>query len=320
HTQAGHNAEWSIEVDPRSVDADYMALLRDLGFNRFSFGVQDLQANVMAAVGRKQGVDEVRAAVDAVGDCPFNLDLMYGLPYQTVDSLLQTLDQAIDLGPSRFALFGYAHVPWLKKHQLGMERHGLPDDQARLSMALAARQHLVNAGYVAIGIDHFALPSDELAQAKERGELHRNFMGYTVRPHLDLVALGVSGISQVAGTFTQNHKDVQAWRTAIDSGEPAWSKTLHTTADDQLRSAVIMDLMCHFAIDKQAIGHRFDIDFDQHFADEQSALTPFISEGLVTDNAARLQLSPLGELVVRNVAMIYDARLGQTAARYSRTV
>ncbi len=314
------DAEWSIEVDPRSVDRDYMALLLELGFNRFSFGVQDLKADVMAAVGRKQGVDEVRAAVEAVGPLPFNLDLMYGLPLQTTTSLLETIDEALTLGPSRIALFGYAHVPWLKKQQRGMERHGLPGDQARLSMALAARAHLVKAGYVAIGIDHFARPDDELAIARMRGGLHRNFMGYTVRPDLDLVALGVSGISQVAGTFTQNDKEVPTWRATIADGKPAWARTLQSSPDDVLRSAVIMDLMCHFAIDKHAISARFGIDFDQHFDAERAQLTPLIGDGLVLDTPDRLQLSDLGELVVRNVAMIYDARLGQTDARYSRTV
>lgn len=319
-TQPSPDAEWSIEVDPRSVDADYMALLVDLGFNRFSFGVQDLQADVMAAVGRNQGLDEVRAAVEAVGDRPFNLDLMYGLPKQTVQSLLQTIDTALTLAPSRIALFGYAHVPWLKKHQRGMERHGLPGDQERLAMALAARAHLVEAGYEAIGIDHFARPDDELAVARRSGGLHRNFMGYTVRPELDLLAVGVSAISQVAGTFSQNLKDVGLWRARLEAGKPAWERMLQTTADDRLRSAVIMDLMCHFAIDKRAIERRFGVDFDAHFSDERANLAPFIADELLVDTPDRLQLTPLGELAVRNVAMLYDARLGTSQARYSRTV
>ena len=319
-TNPASDAEWSIEVDPRSVDADYMKLLLDLGFNRFSFGVQDLKADVMTAVGRKQGVEEVRAAVDAIGDLPFNLDLMYNLPKQTTESVLETIDQALALGPNRIALFGYAHVPWLKKHQMGLERQGLPGDQERLSMALTARAHLVKAGYVAIGIDHFARPEDEMARAKANGVLHRNFMGYTVRPELDLVALGVSGISQVAGTFTQNDKDVATWKSAIAEGKPAWTRTLQSSDDDTLRGAVILDLMCHFAIDKELIGRRFDIDFDEVFQTEKEALAPFIADGLVEETSKRLQLSELGELVVRNVAMVYDARLGQTQARYSRTI
>ncbi len=319
-TATARDREWSVEVDPRSVDDAYMALLLELGFNRFSFGVQDLNAEVMQAVGRKQGVAEVRAATQAVGALPFNIDLMYGLPHQTLATQAATIAQVLELGPSRLALFGYAHVPWMKKHQLGLERHGLPDDHARLELYLAAREQLLGAGYVAIGIDHFARPDDALAVAQRAGQLHRNFMGYTVRPHLDLVATGVSGISQVNGTFTANAKDVPVWRDALDRGQPAWQRMLHTSPEDQLRSAVIMDLMGNFAVDKAAIGARFGVDFDQHFAEELAQLAPFVADGLVTETEDRVALSELGALVVRNVAMVFDQWLGQSQARYSRTV
>ncbi len=319
-TQSGEDREWSIEVDPRSVDTDYMTLLVELGFNRFSFGVQDLNPEVMKAVGRAQGEEEVRAAVAAVAGCPVNIDLMYGLPLQSVETLKQTIDSVLTMEPGRLALFGYAHVPWLKKHQTALERHGLPGDSARLELYLSAREQLLDAGYVAIGIDHFARPDDELAVAAAAGRLHRNFMGYTTRPHLDLVATGVSGISQVNGTFTANLREVPPWRKAVESGSSAWERILATSPEDALRSAVIMSLMGQFSVSKAMISRDHGVDFDTHFASEREALRPFVDDGLLIDDASELRLTDLGLLIVRNVATVFDQWLGRTPARYSRTV
>ena len=319
-TSISDDREWSIEVDPRSVDTDYMKLLLDLGFNRFSFGVQDLNPEVMKAVGRAQGESEVRAAVAAVDGTPVNIDLMYGLPLQTVDSLRQTIDAVLTMAPGRLALFGYAHVPWLKKHQTALERHGLPTDADRLELYLSARARLLDAGYVPIGIDHFARPDDELAVAASNGTLHRNFMGYTTRPHLDLVATGVSGISQVNGTFAANLREVKPWREAVESGNSAWERILRTTKEDALRSDVIMSLMGQFSVNKQTINRDFDIDFDAHFGEERKALQAFAREGLLIETEEEIRLTELGLLIVRNVATVFDQWLGKTPARYSRTV
>ena len=342
-TAPADESEWSIELDPRAVDAAYIERLCGLGFNRFSLGVQDLDPDVGEAIGRKQMEADVVAAIDAIrahSDAPINLDVMFGLPRQTAESFARTIDRVIELAPERIALFGYAHVPWLKKHQRGMERHGLPDAQARLARYLEARARLLEAGYVSIGMDHFALPDDAMARALVDGSLHRNFMGYTTRAGLDLIGLGASAIGAVNGTFVQNAKELGRWSASVDSGSlvdagssanagaraapgmpgPGWWKGAVLDAEDKLRSDVIMSLMCGFSVERAAIESRHGVAFDAHFADALAKLTPMADDGLLVDDGERIALTPVGALLVRNVAMAFDAYLGQGSGRFSKTV
>lgn len=314
------DCEWSIEIDPRSVNADEAAFVRDLGFGRVSLGVQDLDADVLAAIGRPQSAAQVAEIAAVFAGMPLNFDLMYGLPLQTEASIRQTVRQATGLGATRFAVFGYAHVPWMRKHQRGMERHGLPDDQARLRLMLAAREELLAQGFVPVGLDHYALPSDSLAVAAADGRLGRNFMGYSDRADVDLLGIGVSAIGGVGETFTANARDLGAWRAAVRAGEPSWERGLLRTPDDARRGWVIMRLMCDLRVDKAAFAARFDADFDALFAAERAALEPMRAAGLCFDDDDAVGVSGLGWLVARNVAAAFDRHLGAAGARYSRTV
>ncbi len=316
-------AELSIEIDPREIEPEYIDRLAGLGINRFSFGVQDINPDVMKAIGRRQDDAQVEAAIGAVrrnGDWPVNFDVMYGLPLQTAASLYETVDRIVDLGPDRIALFGYAHVPWLKKHQRGIERYERPDADLRLRLYLQARDQLEAAGYVTIGLDHFAKPDDALAVAWQDGSLHRNFMGYTTQRGLDLLAAGVSGISLVNGAYLANEGDVDKWRAMVGDDELPWRRGLLMAGDDALRGEVIESVMCQFRVDKRAIEAGYGIDFDAYFADARNALEPLRGDGLVNEDDDKIEVTEDGRLFVRNVAMVFDAYLGGGEGRFSQTV
>lgn len=318
--QPSNDCEWSIEIDPRSIDATEAAFVRALGFNRISLGVQDLDPDVLAAIGRPQTAAQVEAVAGAFAGMPLNFDLMYGLPRQTEASIRRTVRQAVGLGATRFAVFGYAHVPWMRKHQRGMERFGLPDDQARLGLMLAAREALLEAGYVAVGLDHYALPTDGLAVAAEQGRLGRNFMGYSDRAEVDLLGVGVSAIGGVGETFTANAREVRTWREAVHAGRVSWERGLLREPEDARRGWVIMRLMCDLAADKSAYRDRFDRDFDADFDDARAGLRPLIEAGLCVDDEQSVRVVGEGWLVARNIAAAFDRHLGAVGARYSRTV
>ena len=316
-------AELSIEIDPREILPEYIDRLAGLGINRFSFGVQDINPDVMKAIGRVQDDRQVEAAISSVrrnGTWPVNFDIMYGLPLQTVHTFHETVRRIIDLGPDRIALFGYAHVPWLKKHQRGIERYDRPDADLRLRLYLQAREQLEAAGYVAIGLDHFARPDDALAVAWTDGSLHRNFMGYTTQRGLDLLAGGVSGISLVNGVYLCNEPEVDTWRAQIEAGKLSWPRGLLMKGDDDLRGEVIESVMCQFKVDKRAIERSYQIDFDSYFADAHEALAPLRADGLIEEDADGLRVTEDGQMFVRNVAMVFDRYLAAGGGRFSQTV
>jgi oxygen-independent coproporphyrinogen-3 oxidase len=313
------DAERSIECDPRTVTPDYLRMLRELGFNRFSFGLQDTDPTVMAAVNRDQSAATVEAVVSAAregGDVPINLDLIYGLPRQTEATWGNTLAHVLALRPTRLAVYGYAHVPWMKRHQKGLEQHDLPSDALRATLQETARSTLINAGYVEIGFDHYALPTDELAVAYANGTLHRNFMGYTTRRGLDLVALGTSGISDTNGTYVQNTKDVDGWERSANAGDVTWERGFVLSDEDRLRREVILDLSCNLGVD---LG-RYVTDAERHFEAELARLAPMVDDGLLDRDGAELRLTPLGRRFVRHAAMAFDQYLpAETGRMFSRT-
>jgi oxygen-independent coproporphyrinogen-3 oxidase len=322
------DTEWAIECDPRHLDAAYVDLLLDLGMNRFSLGVQDLEPEVMAAVNRPQTLLELEDVVTRLrsrGDVSLNFDLIYGLPKQTPVSWSRTLSEVVRLRPSRLAIFGYAHVPWLKKHQLSLERQGLPDAELRSELMALARAAMRDAGYVEIGMDHFALPTDELALARETGTLHRNFMGYTTKRGLDQVAVGVSAISRVGRCYTQDLKDQPAWEADIAAGRLPWERGLVMTDDDLLRGDVITELSCNGRLDVRAIEVRHGVDFAATFAPELESLREMERDGLLAITPDAITLTETGAYLVRNACMVFDAWLPKDAAgaagpRYSSTV
>ncbi|AGM41640.1 oxygen-independent coproporphyrinogen III oxidase [Spiribacter salinus M19-40] len=317
--------EFSIEVDPRTVDRARIAQLAELGFNRLSLGVQDFDADVQKAINRIQGVQDtadVVAEARAQGFHSVNLDLMYGLPLQTPERLSRTLDAVLDIRPDRIALYNYAHMPEMFRIQRQIRDGSLPAAEEKLTLLIEAMQRLAGAGYRYIGMDHFALPGDELAQAAEDGTLHRNFQGYATRPDLDLIGLGASSIGQIGDAYSQNRRDPESHATAVSAGElPVW-RGVELTADDRLRRDVIQSVMCQGTIDFEAVGERHGIVFNQYFGDALEALTPLVDDGLVTIGERSLQVTDRGQFFLRNVAMPFDAYLAEAsnARRFSRVI
>jgi oxygen-independent coproporphyrinogen-3 oxidase len=321
------DAEWGIECDPRTIDREYVELLAELGFNRFSFGVQDTDPDVMAAVARAQTVETVEEVVAAVREHDprsLNLDLIFGLPKQTDESWARTLERVLAIRPDRLAVFGYAHVPWMAKHQAALEKHDLPEPELRARLATAAREAFLGAGYVEIGFDHFALPTDELAIALDEGTLHRNFMGYTTQRGLDLLAIGTSAIAKVGRSFTQDSKDLPHWQDEVDAGRMPWERGLVLDEDDILRGEIILELSCNAHLDIAAIEKRFGIDFRTRFASELERLREMEADGLLSIDAGEIRMSEVGRYLVRNACMVFDAWLDREPAsgapRYSKTV
>ena len=318
----------SIELDPRFIDPAGIAELATVGFNRASLGVQDFNPVVQAAVNRIQGVEETRAVVDACranGFRSVNIDLIYGLPKQDVEGFARTLDTVIDMRPDRLAVYGYAHLPDLFKAQRQIDGADLPDASTKLSLLQLAIDTLTRAGYVYIGMDHFALPDDELARAQERGSLHRNFMGYTTHADSDLIGLGVSAISHIGDSFSHNPRDLPSWQIAIDEGHLPVFRGMFLDEDDLLRADLIQQLMCQGEIPIAALERRYAIDFDAYFADALEKLEPLADDGLVRRTPGRILATTRGRLLLRNIAMCFDRYLDQPAAtdvapRFSRAI
>jgi oxygen-independent coproporphyrinogen-3 oxidase len=310
-------AELSIEADPRHVSRAQLRLLRELGFTRISFGVQDLDEDVQRAIGRLQPYELVREVCEGSREAGFegvNLDVMYGLPRQTVDSLRTTIDQVVGLAPDRIACFGYAHVPWLRSHQRAIRVDELPDARERMLQFIAAATAFQMAGYRWLGLDHFAAPDDSLSRAQDQGELHRNFMGYTTMPAEHLLGFGMSAISEVSGSYVQNAAELGSWREAVDHGRLPIVRGHQLTADDQWRRDVIMSLRCDLRAALPARGAALE--------EIRERLMPMLDDGLVRLDDDRVEVTQQGRYFVRQVCMAFDAHLQPESAlpAFSRTI
>ena len=315
-------AEIAIEIDPRNLDAPMIAALAEAGVTRASLGVQDFDPEVQRAINRWQPFDMTRAAVEALraaGIVNLNFDLIYGLPRQTVASILDTVDRAVGLAPQRIALFGYAHVPWMKGHQRLIPEETLPDGQARWDQATAAAGRLQAAGYRWIGLDHFAWPSDSMAEAASNGRLHRNFQGYTTDPSRTLIGFGASAIGALPQGHVQNSPDVRTWSEAIAAGKLAINRGIALDTDDRLRRHVIERLMCDLAVD---LGHAATA-FNQpsnYFDSEGERMEALAADGLLEIEGRRIALTDRGRPLMRLVAAVFDRYLEPGLSRHSRAV
>lgn len=301
--------EYSIEVDPRSVSSDSLALLKGLGFNRLSFGVQDFDPQVQRAINRIQSVEMVSELTATARLHQYNsvsFDLIYGLPFQTLDSLRKTLAQVVDLAPDRIAFYNYAHLPERFKSQRSIDRHDLPTAEQKIDMLMLIADTLQRAGYLHIGMDHFVKPSDDLAHAQREGKLQRNFQGYSTCKAPDLVGLGVSAISSVKNSYSQNERELDAYYQRLDRGELPICRGLLLDTDDLIRRQVISQLICHLGVCTEAIEDQFDIVFSEYFQGELVALKDFEADGLVSWEGSSLRVTARGRTVLRNICMCFD--------------
>jgi len=334
------SGEYSIEIHPGGLSVDTLGVLRKLGFNRLSMGIQDFNPRVQKAVNRFNSIEEVGALVKRAKAEDFHslsMDLIYGLPHQTFDTVNETLEQVIDLNPERLSLFNYAHMPHLFKTQKKMDASALPEPQEKLAMLGSAIERLQAAGYVYIGMDHFAKPDDALAIAQAQGELQRNFQGYATHGNCDMMAFGVSSISAIDNVFVQNHKDIGDYQAALEQHRPPTNKGIILTDDDQLRQAVINQLICHFELDFNdfdrpisQLNQQAPVDsapescFEHYFAEALLSLAPMVEDGLLSLHDRKLSVSLDGRLLIRRICMAFDAYLSDTAKsvrpQYSRII
>ena len=319
------NGEYSIEVDPRKVDFDTVKLLADLGFNRMSVGVQDFAEDVQKAVNRIQSVDETKLVIDAARETGFksvSMDLIYGLPKQNVISFNRTLQQVLDISPDRISLYSYAHLPGLFKPQRRIFMSDMPTPDTKLQLLQLGIRRLTEAGYVYIGMDHFAKPEDELTVAQRQGRLHRNFQGYSTQAECDLLAFGVSAIGKVGPVYSQNVKTLDEYYDALDRDELPVLRGIELTADDLVRRAVIQALMCHFELSMQSIEIAHLINFRDYFAEELCDLKEMEQAGLLKIDGDWISVQPAGRLLVRGIAMVFDRylRADRERTRYSRVI
>ncbi|MBY4677807.1 oxygen-independent coproporphyrinogen III oxidase [Marinobacterium arenosum] len=302
--------DYSIEIDPREASADTIKVLREIGFNRISLGVQDVQHRVQQAVNRVQSTEQTQAVLDNARRAGFrsiNIDLIYGLPYQSVESFSDTLDTVIEMSPDRLSIFNYAHMPDRFRSQKHIDAATLPSPETKLAILEGTIRKLLDAGYVYIGMDHFAKPDDELAIAQRNGQLHRNFQGYTTHADCDLVAMGVSAISQVGSVYYQNEHEIAAYSNAIETRGHAIKRGVSLSRDDQIRREVIKQLICHFQLDFATVEQQFGLDFQQYFQAEQAELNQFADDGLISLSPAGINVTPQGRLLIRRICMAFDA-------------
>ena len=317
--------EYSIEVDPRTIDASRLDTLAELGFNRLSFGVQDFDPDVQKAVHRVQPAEQVFALVAAARERKFesiNIDLIYGLPRQSPDSFDRTLARVVELRPDRIALYAYAHLPERFKPQRRIDTVDLPGAPAKVAMLSRSMAAFMAAGYVYVGMDHFALLTDSLAIAKRQGRLHRNFQGYSTQPDCDLIALGVSSIGRIGATYSQNAKTLEAYYDSLDQGRFPVVRGLALSRDDLVRRAVIMALMCQGQVSLESIELAYLIDFKSCFGTELTALQTLAEQGLVLVDDTGIQVTSMGWFFVRAIAMVFDRYLqtDRTRARFSKII
>ena len=328
HFDLAGDAEQAIEVDPRVTTREHLDALRRLGFNRLSLGVQDFSPAVQDAINRHQteaATRELYSYARAVGFQSVNFDLVYGLPQQTIDSFARTLESVVELRPDRLAVYSYAHVPWIKGNQKRIDVKDLPPSELKFDLFTRALEAFVGAGYRQVGMDHFALPGDELALASDARVLHRNFMGYTTRPAPDQIGAGVTSIGDVRGAYAQNTKKLSTYYACIDAGRLPTEKGLVLTAEDKLRRFVITQLMCNFFVDAAEVDRRFDVSFNDHFSAELNRLQEPngpVTHGFVRVSRDGVEVLPHGRRFVRNVCMAFDEYLQRHAAKpvFSRTV
>jgi oxygen-independent coproporphyrinogen-3 oxidase len=323
------DAEISIEVNPRSLTKEYLQGLRNLGFNRISFGIQDFNPKVQEAVNRIQPEEMLFQGMEWMREVGFegvNVDLIYGLPYQTLETFRETLAKTIALNPDRIAVFNFAYVPWLKPLQKKkIDPVTLPSPEEKLQIMQMTIETLTKHGYVFIGMDHFAKPNDELAIAQREGNLHRNFQGYTTKPESDLLGFGMTSISMLQNVYTQNHKGLQDFYKAIDAGELPIERGVTLNADDILRRSVIMELMCQFELSQQEIEAKYhlacDRDFGKYFAPERLQLRQLEADGLIELEKDHIEVTPAGRLLIRNIASVFDSYLTKNASdKFSKSI
>ena len=318
------NREFGIEIDPRFADGKYMQAMGELGFNRLSVGIQDFDPEVQKAVNRIQSFEQTHEVIDAARQSGFrsvSVDLIYGLPLQTVAGFSRTLEQIIELNPDRVAVYGYAHLPEMFKAQRQIKAEQMPDSATRLALFGRSLELLGAAGYVYIGMDHFARGSDELARAQRDGSLQRNFQGYSTHGNCDIIGLGPSAISRIGDSYSQNARDLVGYYLALDNGKLPVARGMVLTEDDLIRRELINELMCHARLDIAAFESRHALNFATYFATALEHLQQVQDDGLVEVDAARILVTPRGRLLLRNIAMCFDAYIGaEMPARHSSTI
>ncbi len=319
------DAEVSCEIDPRELTKAHLEALRNNGFNRISMGVQDFNEKVQKAVNRIQPEDMTRQVINWVRELGFqsiNLDLIYGLPFQTLDTFADTVDKIIDISPDRIAVFNYAHVPWMKKHQALIHPEDLPAPEEKLDILKTTIEKLTGAGYVFIGMDHFAKPDDELSTALKEKKLYRNFQGYSTNAGADLYAFGITSISQLKNIYAQNYKTEKEYYKALDDEQIPTAKGYRLTEDDQIRREVIMKLMCDFELNFKSIEDKFNINFKDYFSWGLNNLKEMQKDELVEISNEGITVKDMGRLLIRNIAMNFDGYIErkEDKAKYSRTV
>ncbi len=329
HFSRSAERDFSIEIDPRLIQDGDIAAYAALGLNRASLGVQDFDPAVQQAVNRIQSVEQTLATIEdcrRAGFRSINVDLIYGLPKQTLEGFAKTLDTILKVRPDRLAVYGYAHMPDLFKAQRQIVASDLPDPETKLKLLGLAIEKLSGAGYCYIGMDHFALPEDDLARAQAAGGLHRNFMGYTTHADCDLIGLGMSAISHIGDSFSQNARDLPSWESALDQGKlPTW-RGMILDSDDVLRGDIIQQLMCRGEIDIPSVEDRYEIEFERYFEDSLRKLPRLVADGLAEVEPTRIAATSRGRLLLRMIAMCFDRYLTQSAdpsvsrPRYSRVI
>jgi len=320
-----NNSENSCEIDPRELTKAHLEALRNNGFNRISMGVQDFNAKVQKAINRIQPEDITVKAVQWIRELKFqslNLDLIYGLPFQTVEDFAVTVDKIINISPDRIAAFNYAHVPWMKKHMALIHPEDIPAPEVKLEILKMTIEKLISAGYEFIGMDHFAKPDDELSVAMREKKLYRNFQGYSTNAGADLYAMGITSISQLKNIYAQNYKTEKEYYNAIDQGILPTTKGYLLTDDDHIRREVIMKLMCNFELNFKDIENQFSIDFKKYFAWGLNNLSEMQNDDLLEINIDSIKVKNMGRMLVRNIAMNFDGYIErkEDKAKYSRTV
>ncbi|WP_457668002.1 oxygen-independent coproporphyrinogen III oxidase [Thiolapillus sp.] len=324
HLLDNDEGEYSIEIDPREATAETVAVLRDIGFNRMSLGVQDFDPRVQRAVNRIQSEEETLAVLNAAraeGFRSVSIDLIYGLPHQTKDSFSATLDRIIEVGPDRLSVFNYAHLPQIFKPQRRIEVNELPPPEVKLEILHMTASKLADAGYVYIGMDHFARPDDELAVAQREGTLYRNFQGYSTHANCDLIGMGITSIGSVGNCYAQNLKGLDDYYECIDAGRLPVFRGIELSKDDELRRDVITQLICHFALDFSAVEKRWNIDFKAYFDTELNSLQNMVGDGLLEISEAGIKVMPVGQMLIRNICMVFDAYLKDSKGqRFSKVI
>lgn len=316
-------AEYAIELDPRRVDKEAISQLRDLGFNRVSLGVQDFDPDVQQAINRVQSVELVRGVVTEARENAFHsisMDLIYGLPHQTVSRFKKTLDEVIDILPDRLSLFNYAHLPEQFKPQRRINEQDLPTAEEKLDILQTSIERLTGAGYIYIGMDHFALPDDELAIAQQQGRLTRNFQGYSTHANTDIVAMGVSAIGAVGDSYSQNAHDVETYVDMMQQGHLPIVRGLSLSDEDRMRRYIIQSLMCHFELDFSELWTRFGVQFNHHFAGILQQLQAMHQDGLLKVNGQVMCILPPGRMLIRAICMVFDEYLNQSGRSYSKVI